>query len=45
VDFLDGDYAVFGTVKQGMDVVDKLKIGDRISNAKVTQGVDKLAAP
>jgi peptidyl-prolyl cis-trans isomerase B (cyclophilin B) len=45
VDFLDGDYAVFGTVKQGMDVVDKLKIGDRISNAKVTQGVDKLATP
>lgn len=45
VDFLDGDYAVFGYVKQGMDVVDQIKIGDRITSAKVTQGLDKLAQP
>jgi peptidyl-prolyl cis-trans isomerase B (cyclophilin B) len=39
---LDGDYAVFGTVKSGMDVVDQIKIGDRIDSAKVTQGIENL---
>jgi peptidyl-prolyl cis-trans isomerase B (cyclophilin B) len=45
VDFLDGDYAVFGYVTQGMEVVDQIKIGDRITSAKVMQGLDKLAKP
>jgi peptidyl-prolyl cis-trans isomerase B (cyclophilin B) len=45
VDFLDGDYAVFGYVTKGMEVVDQIKIGDRITLAKVTQGLDKLAKP
>jgi peptidyl-prolyl cis-trans isomerase B (cyclophilin B) len=40
--FLDGDYAVFGTVKSGMDVVDQIKQGDRIDSAKVTAGADNL---
>jgi peptidyl-prolyl cis-trans isomerase B (cyclophilin B) len=40
--FLDGDYAVFGNVTQGMDVVDKIQQGDRIESAKVTSGADNL---
>ena len=39
---LDGDYAVFGKVTQGMDVVDSIAQGDRIGTAKVTQGVENL---
>ncbi len=40
--FLDGDYAVFGYVTQGMEVVDKIQQGDRIESAKVTQGIETL---
>jgi peptidyl-prolyl cis-trans isomerase B (cyclophilin B) len=40
--FLDGDYAVFGYVIEGMDVVDKIQEGDRIESAKVTQGIENL---
>lgn len=40
--FLDGDYAVFGYVKEGMDVIDKIQQGDRIQSAKVTQGAENL---
>ncbi len=40
--FLDGSYAVFGYVTKGMDVVDKIKIGDRIDSAEVTQGIENL---
>ncbi|PSB16491.1 peptidylprolyl isomerase [Phormidesmis priestleyi ULC007] len=40
--FLDGDYAVFGTVTQGMEGVDKIQQGDRIESAKVTQGIENL---
>jgi peptidyl-prolyl cis-trans isomerase B (cyclophilin B) len=39
---LDGDYAVFGKVKQGMDVVDGIQQGDKIDSAKVTQGLENL---
>lgn len=39
---LDGDYAVFGKVVTGMDVVDKIKQGDRIGTAKVVEGLDNL---
>lgn len=42
LDFLDGDYAVFGYVTEGMDVVDKIQQGDRIDSAKVTQGAENL---
>jgi peptidyl-prolyl cis-trans isomerase B (cyclophilin B) len=41
-DFLDGDYAVFGYVTDGMSVVDKIEQGDRIDSAKVTQGAENL---
>ncbi|MEL6930261.1 MAG: peptidylprolyl isomerase [Cyanobacteria bacterium J06600_6] len=39
---LDGDYAVFGKVVEGMDVIDGIKQGDRIEAAKVTEGVENL---
>ena len=40
--FLDGSYAVFGYVTDGMDVVDKIQQGDRIDSAKVTEGAENL---
>ena len=39
---LDGDYAVFGKVVEGMEVVDKIKQGDRIESAKVVEGAENL---
>lgn len=32
---LDGNYAIFGKVIEGMDVIDKLEEGDKISGAQV----------
>lgn len=43
--FLDGNYAVFGYVTQGFDVVNKIQQGDRIDSAKVTQGAENLKTP
>ncbi|AFZ21336.1 peptidylprolyl isomerase [Allocoleopsis franciscana] len=40
--FLDGNYAVFGYVTDGMNVVDKIQQGDRIESAKVTKGIENL---
>jgi len=40
--FLDGNYAVFGYVTEGFDVVNKIQKGDRIESAKVTQGAENL---
>ncbi len=40
--FLDGNYAVFGYVSDGMDVVDRIKQGDRIQSAKVIEGLENL---
>lgn len=40
--FLDGSYAVFGYVTNGMNVVDQIQQGDRIESAKVTQGSENL---
>jgi peptidyl-prolyl cis-trans isomerase B (cyclophilin B) len=40
--FLDGSYAVFGNVTQGMEAVDKIQQGDRIDSAIVTQGIENL---
>jgi peptidyl-prolyl cis-trans isomerase B (cyclophilin B) len=36
VNFLDGKYAVFGKVVKGMESIDSIKIGDKITSAKVT---------
>lgn len=40
--FLDGSYAVFGYVTDGMDVVDQIQQGDRIQSAKVISGSENL---
>jgi peptidyl-prolyl cis-trans isomerase B (cyclophilin B) len=40
--FLDGSYAVFGYVTEGMDVVDGIQQGDVIESAQVTSGLDNL---
>ncbi|MCM0590431.1 MAG: peptidylprolyl isomerase [Gloeotrichia echinulata DEX184] len=40
--FLDGNYAVFGNVTDGFDVVNKIQQGDRIDSAKVTEGAENL---
>lgn len=40
--FLDGSYAVFGYVTAGMETVDSIQQGDRISSAKVVDGLDNL---
>uniref|UniRef100_B8HMK9 Peptidyl-prolyl cis-trans isomerase n=1 Tax=Cyanothece sp. (strain PCC 7425 / ATCC 29141) TaxID=395961 RepID=B8HMK9_CYAP4 len=45
LDFLNGDYAVFGYVTEGMDVVDKIQQGDRLQSAQVTQGLENLKTP
>jgi peptidyl-prolyl cis-trans isomerase B (cyclophilin B) len=42
LEFLDGDYAVFGKVIQGMETVDAINQGDRIETAKVIEGADLL---
>ena len=39
--FLNGQYTVWGQVTQGMDVVDKIKKGDRAANGAV-QNPDKI---
>ncbi len=36
---LDGSYAVFGYVTQGFDTINAVQQGDRISSAKVVQGI------
>jgi peptidyl-prolyl cis-trans isomerase B (cyclophilin B) len=42
LEFLDGNYAVFGNVTNGFDVVNNIQQGDRIDSAKVTQGGENL---
>jgi peptidyl-prolyl cis-trans isomerase B (cyclophilin B) len=43
--FLDGNYAVFGYVTQGFDVVNNIQQGDRIESAQVIQGGENLKTP
>jgi peptidylprolyl isomerase/peptidyl-prolyl cis-trans isomerase B (cyclophilin B) len=35
--FLDGQYTVFGTVTKGMDVVDGIKVGDKMKSVKIIE--------
>lgn len=42
LEFLDGNYAVFGEVTNGMEVVDQIQQGDRIESARVTAGLENL---
>lgn len=43
--FLDGNYAVFGYVTDGMTVVNKIEQGDRIESARVAKGAKNLRQP
>jgi peptidyl-prolyl cis-trans isomerase B (cyclophilin B) len=45
VSFLDGSYAVFGYVTDGMDVVDSIEQGDVVESATVTSGIENLQQP
>lgn len=45
LDFLNGEYAVFGEVTDGMDVVDQIQQGDRIESARVISGIENLQQP
>jgi peptidyl-prolyl cis-trans isomerase B (cyclophilin B) len=36
---LDGSYAVFGEITQGLEVIDQIQQGDRISDAEVVSGI------
>ncbi|MGB3535347.1 MAG: peptidylprolyl isomerase [Microcoleaceae cyanobacterium] len=38
-DFLDGAYAVFGNITQGLEVIDQIQQGDRILDAEVVDGI------
>ncbi|MEO0885223.1 MAG: peptidylprolyl isomerase [Cyanobacteria bacterium J06648_10] len=42
LDFLDGEYAVFGYVTEGMDAVDNIQMGDKIESARVVEGSGNL---
>jgi peptidyl-prolyl cis-trans isomerase B (cyclophilin B) len=35
--FLDGQYTVFGIVTSGMEVVDGIKVGDKMKSVKITE--------
>jgi cyclophilin family peptidyl-prolyl cis-trans isomerase len=37
---LDGQYTVFGQVTQGMDVVDAIKVGDRMKSVRIVDGAE-----
>jgi peptidyl-prolyl cis-trans isomerase B (cyclophilin B) len=39
---LDGDYAVFGYVTEGLEIMDSIEEGDRISDAEVISGLENL---
>ena len=42
---LDGRYTVFGRVYKGMEVIEKLSIGDEIVDLKVVKRRDKRRKP
>ena len=35
--FLDGQYTVFGKVVEGMDVVDKIRVGDKMKSVRIVE--------
>ena len=43
--FLDGSYAVFGYVTEGMDIVDSVEQGDIVESATVVAGIENLQQP
>lgn len=45
LNLLDGRYAVFGYVTGNKEVLDKIKVGDKIVSAKVVDGLENLVEP
>jgi peptidyl-prolyl cis-trans isomerase B (cyclophilin B) len=43
--FLDGSYAVFGYVTEGMEVIDAIEQGDVVESATVVSGIENLKQP
>ena len=43
--FLDGSYAVFGYVTEGMELVNKIQVGDKIESITITSGAENLKEP
>jgi peptidyl-prolyl cis-trans isomerase B (cyclophilin B) len=43
--FLDGSYAVFGYVTEGMELVEKIQGGDLIESITITKGEENLKQP
>ena len=43
--FLDGSYAVFGYVTEGMEFVKQIKVGDVIESMTITKGAENLKQP
>ncbi len=43
--FLDGSYAVFGYVTEGMELVEKIQMGDRIESITITKGEENIKQP
>ena len=38
--FLDGKYTVFGNVTSGMEVVDGIKVGDKMKSVKIVEAAE-----
>lgn len=45
LNLLDGRYAVFGYVTENKEVLEKIKVGDKIISAKVVEGLEHLVEP
>ena len=43
--FLDGSYAVFGNVTEGLEFIEKIQVGDRIESITITKGEENLKQP
>lgn len=43
--FLDGSYAVFGYVTEGMDIISEIEQGDVVESATVVSGIENLQQP
>ena len=38
--FLDGQYTVFGKVTSGMEIVDKIRVGDKMKTVKIVEAAE-----
>jgi peptidylprolyl isomerase len=45
LNLIDGNYAAFGYLKDGVEVLRKLKLGDEIISAKIIEGAENLVQP